>query len=318
VDSEHSGDADLYLLRQELQAQADTLERLASELDETNRGVIALNAELQDRAAELRRANELKDRFVRNVSHEIRTPIGAIQRLAHLLLERVDGPLTEEQEQQVRYVARAADDLSALVRDLLDLAKMEAGQLLVRPAECQISELFAGLRGIFRPLTTDSQVKLVFEDPGPLPPLCTDQMRLSQILRNFVSNALRYTSEGEVRVWVEAEAGGREVRFCVSDTGVGIPPEHLPLLFEEFWQQEDDLARRRRGTGLGLPLARRLAEVLGGRLEVTSVVGKGSTFCAVIPMSPVAGDGGGERGADGPPLAGPSEHTHEGTCRGPV
>jgi signal transduction histidine kinase len=186
----------------------------------------------------------------------------------------------------------------------------------VRPAEFQISELFAGLRGIFRPLTTDSRVKLVFEDPGPLPPLRTDQMRLSQILRNFVSNALRFTDEGEVRVWAEAE--GREVRFCVSDTGVGISPEHLPLLFEEFWQQEDDLARRRIGTGLGLPLARRLAEVLGGRVEVASVVGKGSTFCAVIPMSPAASDAGGERGTDGPPLAGPSEHIHEGTCSGPV
>jgi signal transduction histidine kinase len=235
--------------------------------------------------AELRRANELKDRFIRNISHEIRTPIGAIQRLAHLLLDKVDGPLTQEQERQVQYVVRASDELSALVRDLLDLAKMEAGRLVVRPAEFQVSELFAGLRGIFRPLTNHASVALVFVDPNGTPPVRTDQMRLSQILRNFISNALKYTNEGEIRVWAAPEADGREVRFCVTDTGVGIPPEHHPYLFEEFWQQEDDIARRMKGTGLGLPLSKRLAELLGGRVEVESEIGKGSTFCAIIPVS---------------------------------
>lgn len=282
---ERQEDEELFRLRHELQAREEELERLASELDDTNRGVIALNAELEDRAAELRRANELKDRFIRNVGHEIRTPIGAIQRLAHLLLDRVDGPLTQEQERQVQYVVRASDELSALVRDLLDLAKMEAGRLVVRPTEFQVSELFSGLRGIFKPLANDSPVALIFSDPNGIPLVRTDQMRLSQILRNFIANALEYTNEGEVRVWAVAEADGREVRFCVSDTGVGIPPEHHPYLFEEFWQQEEDIARTMKGTGLGLPLAKRLAELLGGRVEVESEVGKGSTFCAIIPVS---------------------------------
>jgi len=285
VVQERQEDEELFRLRHELQAREEELERLASELDDTNRGVIALNAELEDRAAELRRANELKDRFIRNVGHEIRTPIGAIQRLAHLLLDRVDGPLTQEQERQVQYVVRASDELSALVRDLLDLAKMEAGRLVVRPTEFQVSELFSGLRGIFKPLANDSPVALIFSDPNGIPLVRTDQMRLSQILRNFIANALEYTNEGEVRVWAVAEADGREVRFCVSDTGVGIPPEHHPYLFEEFWQQEEDIARTMKGTGLGLPLAKRLAELLGGRVEVESEVGKGSTFCAIIPVS---------------------------------
>lgn len=282
---ERQEDEELLRFRHELQAREEELERLASELDETNRGVIALNAELEDRAAELRRANELKDRFIRDISHEIRAPIGTIQTLAHLLLDRVDGPLTREQERQVHYVVRVSDELSALVRDLLDLAKMEAGRPVVRVTEFQISELFAALRGIFRPLADDSLVALIFSDPSGLPPVRTDQMRLSQILRNFISNALRYTNEGEVRVWAVAEADGGEVRFCVSDTGVGIPPEQHPYLFEEFWQQEEDIARRLKGTGLGLPLAKRLAELLGGRVEVESEVGKGSTFCAIIPVS---------------------------------
>lgn len=282
---ERQEDEELLRFRHELQAREEELERLASELDETNRGVIALNAELEDRAAELRRANELKDRFIRNISHEIRTPIGAIQTLAHLLLDRVDGPLTREQERQVQYVVRVSDELSALARDLLDLAKMEAGRPVVSVTEFQISELFAALRGIFRPLANDSPVALIFSDPSGLPLVRTDQMRLSQILRNFISNALKYTNEGEVRAWAVAEADGREVRFCVSDTGVGIPPEHHPYLFEEFWQQEEDIARRLKGTGLGLPLAKRLAELLGGRVEVESEVGKGSTFCAIIPVS---------------------------------
>ncbi len=278
-------DEELFRLRHELQAREEELGSLARELDDTNHGVIALNAELEDRAAELRRANELKDRFIRNASHEIRTPIGAIQRLAHLLLDKADGPLTREQERQVEYVVRASDELSRLVRDLLDLAQMEAGRLVVRSAELRISELFAGLRGIFRPLADHSAVALVFADPHGLPPVRTDQMRLSQVLRNFISNALRYTNEGEVRVWAAAEADGREVRFCVSDTGVGIPREHHPYLFKEFWQQEEDIARRTRGTGLGLPLAKRLAELLGGRVEVQSEVGKGSTFSVIIPVA---------------------------------
>jgi len=285
VVQERQEDEELLRFRHELQAREEELERLASELDETNRGVIALNAELEDRAAELRRANELKDRFIRDISHEIRTPIGTIQTLAHLLLDRVDGPLTREQERQVQYVVRVSDELSALARDLLDLAKMEAGRPVVSVTEFQISELFAALRGIFRPLANDSTVALIFSDPSGLPLVRTDQMRLSQILRNFISNALKYTNEGEVRVWAVAEADGREVRFCVSDTGVGIPPEHHPYLFEEFWQQEEDIARRLKGTGLGLPLAKRLAELLGGRVEVESEVGKGSTFCAIIPVS---------------------------------
>jgi signal transduction histidine kinase len=285
VAQERQEDEEIFRLRRELEAREEDFERLARELDDTNRGVIALNAELEDRAAELRRANELKDRFTRDVSHEIRTPIGAIQRLAHLLLDKVDGPLTQEQERQVQYVANASDQLSALVRDLLDLAKMEAGRLAVSATEFQVSELFAGLRGIFRPLASDSPVALVFIDPNDIPPIRSDQMRLSQILRNFISNALKYTNEGEVRVWALAEADGREVRFCVSDTGVGIPREHHPYLFEEFWQQEDDTAGTMKGAGLGLPLARRLAELLGGRIEVESEVGKGSTFCAIIPVS---------------------------------
>jgi signal transduction histidine kinase len=281
---------DLEDIRQELAVRDEELDRLSRELDDTNRGVIALTAELEDRANQLRQSIELRDRFVRTVSHEIRTPIGAIQRLSHLLLDRVDGPLTPGQEEQVRFIVQAADELSALIRDLLDLAKMEAGTLVVRPARFQIGELFAGLRGIFRPAANHPSIALVFADTQDMPPMRTDQMRLSQILRNFVSNSLKHTDKGEIRVWAALEADGREVRFCVSDTGVGIAPEHLPHIFEEFWQQEGDIARRMKGAGLGLPLAKRLAELLGGRVEVESELGKGSTFCAIIPVSYAAGE----------------------------
>jgi signal transduction histidine kinase len=277
-------------IRQELAVRDEELERLSRELDDTNRGVIALTAELDDRANQLRQTIEQRDRFVRTVSHEIRTPIGAILRLAHLLLDRADGPLTPGQEEQVRFIVQAADELSALIRDLLDLAKMEAGTLVVRPARFQIGELFAGLRGIFRPAANHPSIALVFADTQDMPPIRTDQMRLSQILRNFVSNSLKHTDKGEIRVWAALEADGREVRFCVSDTGVGIAPEHLPHIFEEFWQQEGDIARRMKGAGLGLPLAKRLAELLGGRVEVESELGKGSTFCAIIPVSYAAGE----------------------------
>jgi signal transduction histidine kinase/CheY-like chemotaxis protein len=267
----------------ELRRRQEELTRLNRELEDTNRGVVALYAELDEKADHLRRADELKSRFLSNMSHEFRTPLNSITALSYILLDRVDGDLTPEQEKQVTFIRTAAHDLSELVNDLLDLAKVEAGKIVVRPIEFEVANLFGALRGMLRPLLVNESVNLVFEAAENLPPLYTDEAKVSQILRNFISNALKFTERGEVRVTATPDAERDSVVFAVADTGIGIAPEDQEMIFEEFTQLESPLQKRVKGTGLGLPLTRKLAELLGGRVTVKSQPGVGSTFSAVIP-----------------------------------
>jgi CheY-like chemotaxis protein/two-component sensor histidine kinase len=176
----------------------------------------------------------------------------------------------------------AAEDLAGIVDDLLDLAKVEAGKTVVHPAEFDVAGLFGALRGMLRPLLVSDGVKLVVEDPDPGLALVSDETKISQILRNFISNALKYTERGEVRVSARLLDAGR-VAFAVTDTGIGIAAEDQERIFEEFTQLDSPLQRRVKGTGLGLPLCRRLAQLLGGHVELASEPGVGSTFTAVIP-----------------------------------
>jgi signal transduction histidine kinase/CheY-like chemotaxis protein len=268
---------------EELQRRQEELTLLNGELEDTNRGVVALYAELDEKADHLRRADELKSRFLSNMSHEFRTPLNSILALARLLLDRLDGPLTSEQARQIGFIQRAADDLFQLVNDLLDLAKVEAGKTVVRPIEFTVANLFGALRGMLRPLLLNTSVSLVFEDASELPALLTDEAKISQILRNFISNALKFTERGEIRVSAALAAGADAIAFSVTDTGIGIAPEDQELIFQEFTQIDSALQRKVKGTGLGLPLTKRLAELLGGSVSVVSSPGIGSTFTAVVP-----------------------------------
>jgi signal transduction histidine kinase/CheY-like chemotaxis protein len=267
----------------ELRRRQEELEHLNRELEDTNRGVVALYAELAEKADHLRRADELKSRFLSNMSHEFRTPLNSITALSHLLLDRIDGPLTAEQLKQVTFIRQGAHALTELVNDLLDLAKVEAGKITVRPVEFEVESMFGALRGMLRPLLVSESLRLVFEPADGLPTLYTDEGKVSQILRNFISNALKFTESGEVRVSATFRPEDDAVSFDVTDTGVGIPAEDQERIFEEFTQVENPLQHRVKGTGLGLPLSRKLAELLGGGVTVRSTVGVGSTFCAVIP-----------------------------------
>ncbi len=267
----------------DLRERQEELTRLTRELEDTNRGVVALYAELDARADHLRRADESKSRFLSNMSHEFRTPLSSIRALSKLLLERIDGDLTEEQEKQVRFIRKAAEDLSETVDDLLDLAKIEAGKIEVRPAEFEVDTLFSALRGMLRPLSPGGAVELVFESCEGLPPICTDEAKVAQVLRNFVSNALKFTERGEVRVAASYDDARRLITFSVSDTGIGIAPEHQQVVFEEFGQVENRLQQYVKGTGLGLPLCRKLCKLLGGDVSLASEVARGSTFSATIP-----------------------------------
>ena len=267
----------------ELHDRQEELTRLNQELQDTNRGVVALYAELDERADHLRRADELKSRFLSNMSHEFRTPLNSILALSRLLLGRADGELTPEQERQIQFIRKAAESLTELVNDLLDLAKVEAGKIVVTPIECSAEGLFATLRGMLRPLLVGDGVALVFEDPADVPALLQDEGKLSQILRNLISNAIKFTERGEVRIWASYEEDTDAVTFAVRDTGIGIAEEDLEIIFQEFGQVANPMQRRVKGTGLGLPLSRKLAELLGGSLTVESAPGEGSVFSVTVP-----------------------------------
>jgi signal transduction histidine kinase/CheY-like chemotaxis protein len=268
---------------QQLQDRQEALTQLNQELQDTNRGVVALYAELDERADHLRRADELKSKFLSNMSHEFRTPLNSVLALSRLLLARTDGDLTPEQEKQVQFIRKSAESLTELVNDLLDLAKVEAGKTVVTPVEFSADDLFGALRGMLRPLLAGDAVALIFEDAADVPALYTDEGKVSQILRNFLSNAIKFTENGEVRVWGTADPDADTVTFHVRDTGIGIAEEDLGVIFEEFGQVTHPMQSRVKGTGLGLPLSKRLAELLGGSIAVQSAPGQGSVFSVTVP-----------------------------------
>jgi signal transduction histidine kinase len=261
---------------------------LREELDETNQGVLALYAELDNQAEQLRQASELKSRFLSYMSHEFRTPLGSILSMTRLLHDELDGPLNQEQHKQLAFVTTAARDLSDMVDDLLDLAKIEAGRITISPAWFELMDLFTALRGMFRPIVDMTEADLIFEAPEGMPKLYTDDKKLAQILRNFISNALKFTPRGEVRVTAGME-GTDHVRFAVSDTGIGIPEELQGVLFEDFAQVDSPLQKRLRGTGLGLSLCRQFAHLLGGEVGLESKAGIGSVFHVVLPLKVTEG-----------------------------
>ena len=265
-----------------LPAARARIDALQQELDETNRGVLALYAELDTQAQQLREATELKSRFLAYMSHEFRTPIASVRSLARLLLDQVDGPLSVEQQRQVRFIQSTAEQFSDMVDDLLDLAKVEAGRIEISAAWFELVDLFSALRGMFKPLLVNPDVTLVFEDPVGESRLYTDDAKLSQILRNYISNALKFTSRGEVRI--SAVQQGEDITFAVADTGIGIAKEFHHAIFEDFSQVNSPIQKRLRGTGLGLSLSKRLAVLLGGSVALQSVPGEGSVFSVTVPL----------------------------------
>ncbi len=278
------GNQDLVLALLALAERQADADRLNAELAETNRGVLALYAELDDRAAELGRASQLKSAFLSGITHELRTPLNSILNMTRILLTRMDGDLTSEQELQVGLIRKAAETLTDLVADLLDLARIEAGKTEVRLASFTVGDIFGTLRGMLRPLLTTDEVALVFDPPDHEFTLYTDEGKLSQILRNLISNAIKFTERGEIRVSARPAADDFVI-FAVTDTGLGIEPEDQARIFEEFAQVDHPIQRRVKGTGLGLPLSRKLAFLVGGDLRVDSTPGVGSRFELRIPRT---------------------------------
>jgi len=280
----HEQNHELLQSLEEIRRRQDEADQLNRELGDTNRGVVALYAELDARAEQLRQASEIKSRFLSNMSHEFRTPLNSVMALSRLLLDGVDGDLNAEQARQVGYIRKSAQDLLELVSDLLDLAKVEAGKLEIKSGHFTVTELFRTLRGALKPLRRSPDVELVFDPADDLPELITDEGKVAQVLRNFISNALKFTETGEVHVSAHFESQANRITFAVRDTGVGIAPSDHEKIFEEFSQIDGKLQRNAHGTGLGLPLSRKLGELLGGEVWLESNIGQGSTFYLTIPV----------------------------------
>ncbi|MFA1538875.1 ATP-binding protein [Actinomadura monticuli] len=275
--------------REELRVLNDELEEtnrgvvalyneLSEELEKTNRGVVALYAELEEKSDQLREAGEAKNRFWATISHELRTPVNGVIGLARLLLDPAADPLTDEQRHQISLIADTSGTLVSLVNELLDTAKAERGKLEPRPAPVGVPDLLARLAALLAPMAEEAALTLTVDDRLAPPVLVTDDVMLTRILRNLLANALTFTPEGEVRLTVGASSG--HVEFSVSDTGVGIAPQDQERVFEEFYQVPGNA---RGGTGLGLPYARRLAGLLGGDLRLESVLGAGTTVTLRLP-----------------------------------
>jgi signal transduction histidine kinase len=272
---------------EEMQAQNEELLAMTEELHAGQDHLLTANQQLERRSRELQIALSARSRFYAAMSHELRTPINAVMGYNDLLLAEVYGSLNEQQELAVERAQRAARHLRELVNDVLDLSRLESGRPEVEPREVHaadvVEELFEGLR----PLAEGTATELRLMRHGEVPVIRTDPRRMRQILMNLISNAIKFGAGSPVWVHLSPERGGGLI-VEVTDGGPGISEEDQARIWDEFVQlgRPDNLATVREGTGLGLPISRRLARVLGGSLDLSSTVGVGSTFRLTLPASP--------------------------------
>ena len=236
---------------------------------------------------EARAADAAKTSLLATLSHELRTPLTALEGYGELLEDEILGPLSTEQREVIVRLRTVGRHLGALIEDILTFASLEADHVTVRHAPVKLEELLDSLLPYIEPLAREKTIRFDVTVDRSLPALQTDDARVRQILLNLCQNAVKFTENGEVTLHVErgsaTDSGEDTVRFQVSDTGIGIAPRDLQRLFRPFSQLEDVPTRRHRGTGLGLYISRRLATLLGGRIEVKSRPGAGSIFTLVLP-----------------------------------
>ena len=238
-------------------------------------------SELQSANQELARANKLKSEFLANVSHELRTPLSAIIGFSQILLDGIDGPVNEEQLQDITQVNKSGQSLLSLINQILDLSKIEAGKMELSLERVELPVLISAVLDSISPLAQEKGLRIDTRFPPGLPAVEGDAARLKQILINLLSNAVKFTDRG--RIEVIAQPSGRMVRIAVKDTGIGISREAQKLIFDEFVQGDGSSTRRHGGTGLGLSIVRKLVEMHGGAITVISEPGMGSTFTFTVP-----------------------------------
>jgi signal transduction histidine kinase/DNA-binding response OmpR family regulator/CHASE3 domain sensor protein len=270
----------MQLQQAELEQTNDNLEQQARLLEQQNDNLRRAQDELAQTAAEVARANQYKSEFLANMSHELRTPLNSTLILAKLLSDNKEQNLSAEQVKFADTIYAAGNDLLALINDVLDLSRIEAGKMEINPAALSVARLIEPVQRTFEPIARQKGVAfaLQIEDQGSIE---TDVQRAQQILRNLLSNAFKFTEHGEVELRVSAQQ--EQLIFSVRDTGIGIPPDKHAVVFEAFRQADGTTNRKYGGTGLGLSISRDLARLLGGDLSLESSPGQGSTFTLRLP-----------------------------------
>lgn len=244
--------------------------------------------ELQEKNIELEQASMAKDRFLASMSHELRTPLNAIIGFTGTMLMKLPGPLTSEQEQQLRIVQSSARHLLSLINDILDLAKIESGKLELHEEQIFVRDIVFEVRAALQPMADQKGLSIETVIPPSRVPVRADRRALHQIILNLVNNAIKYTEKGSVRIELalrRSNDGTQCVDVDVMDTGIGIKPEDQERLFKAFEQVDPSNTRRFEGAGLGLYLSQKLAKMLGGDVHFTSELGRGSTFTLTLPVS---------------------------------
>jgi signal transduction histidine kinase/ActR/RegA family two-component response regulator/HAMP domain-containing protein len=271
----------------ELEAQATELEDKAKLLEVKNQEVELASRSLEEKAEQLSLISKYKSEFLANMSHELRTPLNSLLILSKTLADNKDGNLNSDQVKYARTVHSAGNDLLALINEILDLSKVEAGKMPVNPKEVEMQDVVTYLEQTFKPVAEHKSLEFLIERERGVPDaLFTDESRLQQILKNLLSNAFKFTEKGLVRLHIgktQSSVGGDMIVFSVTDTGIGIPFEKQKLIFEAFQQADGTTSRKYGGTGLGLTISREIARLLGGIIEVESEPGQGSTFRLALP-----------------------------------
>jgi signal transduction histidine kinase len=247
---------------------------------------LRLNEELQKRAKELQELDRLKSAFLANMSHELRTPLNSILGFSDVMLEELDGPLTENMNNDLRLIQKNGQHLLHLINDVLDMAKIESGRMNLHPEKFRIHEVIDEVTSITSTLASEKNLALFIDDASDRElEIFADNTRIRQVMINLVNNSIKFTEKGKIKICASRMDGGRAL-ITVKDTGIGIPPDKLEAVFQEFTQVDTSTTRKAGGTGLGLPISRKLVEMHGGRLwaESTGVSGEGATFYVELPL----------------------------------
>lgn len=277
-----ASEEELRVQQEELLQSNQELEERSALLEERNQLILERNLEIKQKAEQLEQSTRYKSEFLANMSHELRTPLNSILLLSKLMSESEE--LEKEYTEYASVIQSSGQGLLSLIDEILDLSKIEAGKMELEVAEVRIDEITADIRSLFMPIAKDKHLELVIGVSGDVPhAFTTDKMRLSQILKNLLSNAFKFTSQGKVGLAIGYNENDKVLSFAVSDTGIGIAKSKQGLVFEAFQQADGSTRRKFGGTGLGLSISKQLAVLLGGNIKLESKEGEGSTFTLTIP-----------------------------------
>jgi signal transduction histidine kinase/CHASE3 domain sensor protein/DNA-binding response OmpR family regulator len=277
---------ELRVQQEELMQTNTELEERTTMLEERNQMIEERNEEIQRKARELEISARYKSEFLANMSHELRTPLNSILLLARLMVDNKRQSLDEEQIEYARVIEKSGQGLLSLIDEILDLSKIEAGKMYMECQDVAVKEITNDINALFAPVASQKKIGFSVDVSDDVPvQIETDKMRVEQILKNLISNAIKFTSDGKVELLVRKSHEDQKIVFSVKDTGIGIPTEKQGLIFDAFQQADGSTRRQYGGTGLGLSISKELAKLLGGTITLVSDPGKGSEFNLTIPVS---------------------------------